>query len=498
MFISGKMFNKREFQDSILREVPASFHVEHVVIGSGPGGAVTACMLAEAGRDVLVIEEGDYYDLEDIHPFSMDEMKHKYRNGGLTLSFGKVKVNYVEGKCVGGGSEVNSGLYHRTPASVLAHWGETYKLSHASDEELEPFYRQCEQDVCISYNPGKLPRASLKLAEGADIKGWSQQEVPRWFRYSGSMDADGVAQGVKMSMTQTYLPRMMKAGGRLLPSTRCLRLEKRSGGYLLHCEREGIAFTMTATFCFVCAGAVHTPQLLRKSGMGRNVGKSFLLHPTIKATALFGEEVNQLGMGVPVHQVKEFAPDFSFGCSISTPPYLALALADHPGYGALVNSHWRNMAIYYAMTCSEGNGSVSPVPFYRDPVVRYSITDKEKRNLALGLKKLCELLFAAGAKTVFPSINGYGALHCLEDIDALPSVIDERTTNLMTIHLFSSCPMGEDRTKCATDSFGKLLGEEGVYVNDASLLPTAPGVNPQGTIMAFALRNIHHFINHGK
>jgi choline dehydrogenase-like flavoprotein len=498
MFIRGKMFNKNEFQDSILREVPRTLHVRHVVIGSGPGGAVTACMLAEAGLEVLLIEEGEYHDLEDIRPFSLDEMKHKYRNGGLTLAFGKVKVNYVEGRCVGGGSEVNSGLYHRTPAPVLARWREEYKLGHATDEELEPFYRQCEADVCISYNPGKLPRASLKLAEGADIKGWSQQEVPRWFRYSGSMDADGVAEGVKMSMTQTYLPRMMKAGGKLVPATRCLKLEKRTGGYVLHCEKDGMSFTITATFSFVCAGAVHTPMLLRKSGMGRNVGRSFLLHPTIKATALFSEEVNQANMGVPVHQVKEFAPDFSFGCSISTPPYLALALTDHPGYGDLVNTHWRNMAIYYAMTCAEGKGSVSPVPFYRDPVVRYSLTDKEKRNLALGLRKLCELLFAAGARTVFPSISGCRALQSPEDIDSLPMVIDERTTNLMTIHLFSSCPMGEDRSRCATDSFGKLHGEEGIYVNDASLLPTAPGVNPQGTIMAFALRNIQHFIKQGQ
>jgi choline dehydrogenase-like flavoprotein len=156
------------------------------------------------------------------------------------------------------------------------------------------------------------------------------------------------------------------------------------------------------------------------------------------------------------------------------------------------------MAIYYAMTNAEGKGAVGVLPFYKDPVVRYSVTEKERRNLALGLKRLCELLFAAGAKTVFPSITGSKALHAPGDIASIPDLVDEKTTNLMTIHLFSSCPMGEDRSRCATDSFGRLHGEQGIFVNDASLLPTALGVNPQGTIMAFALRNIQHFINHNK
>ena len=81
---------------------------------------------------------------------------------------------------------------------------------------------------------------------------------------------------------------------------------------------------------FICGGAVQTPALLRRSGMTRNIGNSLRLHPTIKVVAKFPEAVNSAQMGVPVHQVKEFAPRYSFGCSISNPPYLALALLEHP------------------------------------------------------------------------------------------------------------------------------------------------------------------------
>jgi choline dehydrogenase-like flavoprotein len=37
-------------------------------------------------------------------------------------------------------------------------------------------------------------------------------------------------------------------------------------------------------------------------------------------------------------------------------------------------------------------------------------------------------------------------------------------------------------------------GTRNVFVNDASLLPDAPGVNPQGSIMAIAVRNARAFI----
>src|SRR5687768_493047 len=94
---------------------------EIAVIGSGPGGAVTACLLAEAGRDVILIEEGR--DSEELcRPYSAREMELKYRNGGLTAALGTPKIAYVEGRCPGGGSEINAGLYHRPPPHLLEQW----------------------------------------------------------------------------------------------------------------------------------------------------------------------------------------------------------------------------------------------------------------------------------------------------------------------------------------------------------------------------------------
>jgi choline dehydrogenase-like flavoprotein len=204
--------------------------------------------------------------------------------------------------------------------------------------------------------------------------------------------------------------------------------------------------------------------------------------------------VNAADMGVPVHQVKEFSPRLSFGCSISSRPYLALGLMNHPDAAHETARDWPNLAVYYAMITSEGRGTIRGLPGFNDPLVRYTLTQNDRRNLSDGLRKLAEILFASGATALYPGLNRETVLRCRGCLSKLPDILPDGMASLMTIHLFSSCPMGEDQTKCASDSFGRLHGFKNVFVNDASLLCTAPGVNPQGSIMALARRNALKFL----
>ena len=76
----------------------------------------------------------------------------------------------------------------------------------------------------------------------------------------------------------------------------------------------------------------------------------------------------------------------------------------------------------------------------------------------------------------------------------MPKVLNTVNSNLMTIHLFSSCPIGENRKKCVANSYGKVFGFSNLFIADGSMIPTAPGVNPQGTIMALAHSNIDEIV----
>jgi hypothetical protein len=296
-------------------------------------------------------------------------------------------------------------------------------------------------------------------------------------------------------MTRTFVPRLLQAGGKLLPQTRIQRLRRRDGKWLLEGRHAAAgALRIEAETVFLCGGAVQTPALLRRSGITRNIGNALQIHPTVKIVARFAEPVNGADMGVPAHQVKEFAPRLSFGCSISSPPYLALGMIDHPAWASEVRRAWTCMANYYAMLAGQGRGTVRSLPGFRDPLVRYRLSEPDRRHLAEGLRKLAEVLFAAGAVALYPGLAGGPPLLSSDDLARLPETLPRGMASLMTVHLFSSCPMGEDERQCATDSFGRLHGLDNLFVNDASLLCTAPGVNPQGSIMALARRNALHFL----
>lgn len=467
---------------------------EIVVIGSGPGGSTTAHLLAENGKDVLILEEGRDLPLESCRPFGIEEMVQKYRAGGLNPILGNSKLAFVEGCTVGGGSEINSGLYHRTPPEVLRRWVTEFQVRESLEADLLPHFEYCEQALSVGTYPGPAPLASRKLEEGARNCGWNVLEVPRWFKFDGPTGPDGCPRGTRQSMTRTFVPRARQAGARLLAETRAHRLHRSGSGWTVEATARGQSVEIRADHVFVCGGALQTPLLLRRSGITRNIGNSLAIHPTVKAVALYDEEVNHEQLGVAVHQVKEFAPRMSFGCSISSLPYLGLAMSDFAGHEGEVKSRWRHMAIYYGMIAGPNTGSIRPVFGLPDPLIRYRLSAEDLRDLATSLRRLTKMLLASGAKAVYPCIAAARPITGEDELSTIPGALLADRSNLMTIHLFSSCPMGEDRERCAANSMGQVHGMENLYINDASLIPTAPGVNPQGTVMALARRNTLHFL----
>ena len=460
-----------------------------IVVGSGPGGSSTACIFAEAGLSVLLVEEGQEIKQEEHKPFSLSEMDYKYRSQGATVALGNPKINYIEGKVVGGGSEVNSGLYYPPNKKIISSWIRNYDIRDFSFNELEKHSAIIEKDISVSFLPIEAPLASKKLAIGAQNMNWSSEEVPRWFKYETKTPFSGIRQ----SMSETYIPKFLKAGGKLITDRKALKLRKVNEGWEITLLSNGSKETLTAKSIFLACGAIQTPLLLRRSGFRKNIGNSLRMHPTIKVIAKFQETLNYDDLGVPVHQVKEFAPEYSFGCAISSKEFIATGLIDYPEQLNKIDEEWKHMISYYAMSCG-GNGFIRNLPFNLGDFVKYSIRKKELRVLTKALKDLCKLLFASGAVELYPSIADIEPLKSLEDINKLPNILNRNTTSLMTIHLMSGCPMGENLKKCAVDSNGKLHGTEGLYISDSSILCSAIGYNPQGTTMAIVRRNAFNFL----
>lgn len=462
-----------------------SRRAEIAVIGTGPGGAMAACVLAEAGRDVLLLEAGPSVPQNSAPPFSLEEFRSKYADGGVSAALGRGSIPFVEGKVVGGSSEINSALYHRTPDAVLAKWTRETRARALEPENLRPHFEAIEADLTVGLDPAGASPASRRFEGGFRRLGLPCSDTPRMFAYG-----QGTGEGRRQSMSKTFVPRARAAGATVLPSSRAARLVR--AGARWRVEIAG-ADAVEADFVFAAGGALRTPALLRRSGLAPRAGATLRLHPMIKAAAVFDEAVNAPGMGVPTHQAREADDSISYGCSVATPAHLAVHMTDHPEDAAVVARDWRRMGTYYATVSGRASGTVAPFPFTGDPLARYELDPADRVDLARGLRRLCEALFAAGATAVFPGVAGVGRLGSVAELSRLPSVLDPRSARVSTVHLFGSCPMGE-RPDSPADSFGAVRGASGLYVSDASMLCGALGVNPQGTILALARRNAQHFL----
>ena len=490
---------RRETLSSTAR-MGRSLRAQVVVVGSGAGGGISAAFLAEAGYDVVLLEEGDDVDTASVRSTSTDALLTLYRNGGLTPILGNLSMAYVEGCCVGGSTEINSGFWHRLPPDSYYRWRADYLLDAFTPETMDDRFDTIEADLSVSRSGlENESHGSRVFRRGIEELGWGYEEVPRCMKNPA---ASPFAPGMKQSVRQTYVPRAIAAGAKLFPGCKVRKIlveEGRAVGVEASVADEAgtTDWTIRADMIFVCCGAVQTPALLRRSGIRKNVGNSLRMHPMIKAAALFDEDMDAFDAPIPVYQVKDFFPTITLGGSVITPGFLAMHLADNWSSHQGVMEHYNRMGLYHAATRGLNRGTVRTVPGVEDGVVvRYRVNRADQHNLSVGRAHLGEVLFAAGARAVYPSLRSYPALRSPEECRSfLKNDIPVSDMSLSTVHVFSSCPMGENPDVCATDSFGRVRGFSNLYLNDASLLPDSPGVNPQGSTMAIALRNVEHFLD---
>jgi choline dehydrogenase-like flavoprotein len=116
----------------------------------------------------------------------------------------------------------------------------------------------------------------------------------------------------------------------------------------------------------------------------------------------------------------------------------------------------------------------------------YKLGDDDARQITFGIARAAEVHFAAGATEVYPNIPRAGVLrpgdlHRFESTRFKPSEL-----RLEAFHPMGTARISADPRQgvCAPD--GSVRGTRDLYVADASLFPTAPGVNPMMTIIAFA------------
>jgi len=483
-----------------------------VVVGTGAGGAVVGKELAEAGFDVLFVEEGGYHPTSSFNPFVEESVPRLYRDASATVILGKPPIPYVEGRCVGGSTTLNGGMTWRTPESVLEEWEKVTGQPDLSSAALERHFERVEAHVHAKpqadYSIGNDSRA---MDRGAQKLGFEYlHNIRNQDRCVGANSCVlGCPTGAKRSTLVSYMPKAFEAGARCMTLLRADSLIIEGGrcrGVVCKAvnprtRREDKQVIVRGDAVVLACGAVHTPNLLLRHGAGRpsgELGKNFLCHPNAKVLAIYPfalkswEGVNQGG------QVRGFRDrGIIFAENFVPPGALAAQLHVHGREAWELMKDYDRMALTGVLVEDSQPGRIKRNLFGM-PVPRYDITHEDHDRFLDGVKHLAELHFAMGAERV---LLPFSNLHSVSSPDELSKIRATQTKRsfmeLFTVHLMGTCRMGSSERESVTDLRGEVWDLPGCWVADASLFPTAIGVNPQITIMALATLVAERMANDG-
>lgn len=473
-----------------------------VIVGSGAGGAVVARELARAGHDVVVLEEGEYFNRRDFQGPVPERLRRLYRDGGLTFTIGTPVVSLPLGRGVGGSTLINSGTCLRTPASVVANWRAATGLE-LPDEALEDAYADVEATLQVApVGPEIMGANGEVLDRGRRELGWRGGPIRRNAQgcHGSGVCAFGCPLDAKLGVHLTYLPQALAAGARVLAGSRADRLLVEGGrvagvrGWVTDPEgRRRFPLELRADAVVLAAGAVHTPDLLLRSRVGNSsgqVGRNFRIHPGLGVLGFFDRDLHAWRGVMQSYEVDERVDDGILLEATYPPPGVGYSAGGLGEVGLELKeslARYPRTAACGLIVSDTGAGRVRALP--GGPVMFYSLAAADTRRLLEGMALACELYLAAGALEVHTLLPGLPPIRRRED---LRWITEGRWRaphlKLSAYHPMGTCRMGADPRTAVVDEFGHAHDVPGLLVADASVLPGSTHVNPQLTIMALATR----------
>ena len=377
----------------------------------------------------------------------------------------------------------------RPPSDVLLRWRDEHGIGWAP--ELEAELEAVERDLEVApVDAARAGRNAELCRAGAEALGASNAPLRRMapgVTRCGTCPM-GCALDAKRAMHVSELPRAAAAGARIHAGARAerVRLER---GRAVGVDCAG--FAVEARAVVVAAGALGTPELLLGQGIANRsgrLGRHLRIQPACWVGARFaGEDVRGWEGVMQSWAVDEWLDRRLFlEATFSPLPFGAHWI---PGAGppfAERLARYGELAVVGVHLADRSEGRVR----VRGGRLRiaYRLSREDAARIAFGIAQAARIHFAAGASEVYPQIAGLGVLRPGEEAPIAERGVRPAELRLEAFHPMGTARMGPDRRRSVVAPSGESHDVPGLFVADASVLPTALGANPMLTIMAVARR----------
>ncbi len=530
------------FEDPV-RGQPMKQHYDAVVIGSGFGGAITACRLAQAGQLVCVLEKGPRRRYTDFprspYELATSAIWNEQQRRGFVEYRSFKHMDVIQGRGVGGGSLHYFNVCKQPPAEIFEQprWPRSITL-----ERMAPYYRVARE--MLSAKPLEPPQGrKLPLRTQAFVAAIEACKVkPEYLDIAVYTDSAGRGSqsaciycgscllgcqvNAKNTLDLNYLAVAEQHQAGVFPLHSVEYIEPDSRGFKVHVLRypenggAAEALTVTARTVVVAAGTLGSNELLLKC---RDVYKTL---PALSPALGKGFSGNgDFLLGGTLYDNKFIDP--SSGPSITA----GAAFASEKDYIYIEDLGFPDPLLWYI------NGSIPTRQRWRQAILltwNYVLSTlglRGKTLMDVGLERL----FRGGLTTRFLPYLGMGtdAANGVLTLDKDNCIVvnwshteskrmfDQMENHmrqisrmsggkyvrsflwnwpfrkLLTAHPLGGCAMSNRPEEGVVDELGQVWNYPNLYVSDGSIIPTALAVNPSATISATAERVAFYMI-HGR
>jgi cholesterol oxidase len=514
-----------------------------IVIGSGFGGAITGCRLAEGGYKVLILERGRRWDKSNYPRRPEDnwvwnsECPEK-QNGWIELhTFSQMAV--AQGAAVGGGSLIYANISCEAPAAIFQQGWPAEITYH----ELKPHYDAVAKFMNVQQVPDNQWTERMRLMkEGAEKFGagnrFKKLELavsfdPEWnyqlenphdsSRSKRFKNAQGVEQGTcvhlgncdigcdvdaKNTLDRNYIPAAESKGAEVRELHLVTNIEPQPNGYKVYFDRlesgQRIPGEETARIVIVAASSLGSTELLLRC---RDISKTL---PNI--SSFLGHDWSSNGdfLTPAFYGNRDVLP--------STGPTITCAI-DFLDRSQAGQSFWiedggfPNLVADYVRAVKSGSQGAGRYAKKLVEAFGHMLRDDDAQPFRNVMPWFAQGVDAANGTLSLhrPFLIFKPRLNLTWDIDKSRQVIETIVSTheklaqvtggkavvpptwsafhyLVTPHPLGGCCMGNTATDGVVNHAGEVFGYRNLYVADAAIIPEALGVNPSRTIGALAER----------
>lgn len=462
---------------------------EYLVVGSGAGGSVAAYELSLKKKDVVLIEEGKFFKIDQFQG-SFGSSLEAWRNGGFTPVIGSPSFGYGEGMALGGSTYINGGLIWRTPKHILEKWN-LNQVEGYNFFDLKKHFLKIEKmlNVITENNLDKLNESSRIIHDYCLNNNIKSVYVPRAVKNCLRSNAcvTGCPTGAKQSVLQGYIMPASNNNLRIITNIRAEKIyfkDNLANKLLVKTEKNKKYFIKFKKI-ILAAGPVQTPILLKKSLGKKFTSDKMQIHLNLRMHAKFPNKIFATRGTIFTTQIQEFinegtlfmSTNFNYDTFISS-----LYVYDDE----FINYFKNNFDSYASYVLQiKPSSKIVIFNFFGNPILYFKLDNGDFNNIKKNLIFFSKLLFDAGATEIILPINIKKIFKNHMDVISYIDYIKVSDLQMVSVHGMSSCQISKDKSSFFNNN-GQSNIIKNLYCVDASVLPSNIGESPQGTIMAFS------------